>query len=187
MVLTDKDLRTKPIIKKPRTLNPLGAVLAGLFLGVSHSLIHKSFIEKNTSVGMGVLGIILIIFAVGATLAALSLSSKFAIFNTRIEKAKTIPAQTALQIVLFYIGFVPFYGFSIAYVPSSIEFTGILIMGACFIIIFAGLVIFNVYQILQTNPSIGHLQKLFFQPRRILIVLLSFIPSVLSTVLLVVF
>ena len=186
MVLTDKDIRTKPIIKKPRTFNPLGAVFSGLFLGISHSLISKSFIENNAPVGMGVLAIFLILFAIATTIVALSLSTKFAIFNTKIEKTKTISAQTALQIVLFYVGFIPFYGFSVVYIPSSIEFTELIIAGVLFIIIFAGLVVFNINIISKVNPSIGNLQKPFFQPKRILIILLSFFPSVLSTVLLIV-
>ena len=184
MVLTDKDLAPKPIIKKPKTFNPLGGVFAGLFLGLSHALMNNSFIKQNVGIGIGVLGILLIFLSIASGLVSVSLSPKFALFNTKIEKSRTIPAQMSLQIILFYIGFLPPYGFALVYTTRDFELWRLLVLGAVYVVLTALLFILNIRILLLENPSIGHLQKPFWQPKKVLLILLSFIPSAISTMFL---
>ncbi|MCG3220579.1 MAG: hypothetical protein H7641_04290 [Candidatus Heimdallarchaeota archaeon] len=184
MVLTDKDIATKPIIKKPRTFNPLGGVFTGLFLGIGHALLNKSFIKNNVGLGIGVLGIILIILSVAPGLVAISLSPKFAIFNTIVEKSKNIVAQITFQIILFYVGFLPIYGLAIVYTTGNFDLWKLLVLGAIHVVFVAGLFLINHRFLTKEKPSISNLQKPLFQPNKILLILLSFLPSAISTLVL---
>lgn len=185
MVLSERDLATKPVIKKPRTFNPLGGIFAGLFLGIGHALITKSFIRSDVGVGMGVLGIILAVFSVVPCLAAISMSPKFALFNTIMEKTRNIIAQITFQIIIFYVGFLPIYGFSIVYTIRGFELWKMLVLGAIQSVLVGVLYIINLKIIQKENPSFGHLQNVFYQPNKILIIALSFIPSIISTLILI--
>jgi hypothetical protein len=184
LVLTDKDISSKPIIKKPRTFNPLGAVFAALFLGIGHGLLDKSFIKANVGIGRGVLGIILIILSVAPGLVAISLSPKFAFFNFIVDKSKNLIAQILFQIILFYVGFLPIYGFSIVYTTRGFDLWRLLTLGVIHIILVSFLFLLNFRFITEEKPSIGHLQKPFYQPRKILVIALSFVPSIISTLVL---
>ncbi len=184
MVLTDKDISTKPIIKKPRTFNPLGGVFTGLFLGIGHALLIKSFIKNNIGIGRGVLGILLIILSVAPSLVAISLSAKFAIFNTIIEKSRNIVAQITFQIILFYVGFLPIYGFAIVYTTGNFELWKLLVLGSIQVVLVASLFLVNFRFLTKEKPSVRNLQKPLFQPNKILLILLSFLPSAISTVVL---
>ena len=65
MVLTEKDLvPTTPVIKKPKTFNPLGAAFSGLIIGTGHFLINNSFLEKTSHIALGILGIFLLILSI---------------------------------------------------------------------------------------------------------------------------
>lgn len=185
MVLTDKDLATKPIIKKPRTFNPLGGAFAGLFLGISHALITKSFIRTNAGVGIGILGILLAVLSIAPCLAAISLSPKFALFNTIIEKTRNIIAQITFQIILFYVGFLPIYGFALVYTVGGFQLWKMLVLAAVQVVLVATIYLVNLRMLQLEKPSFGHLQKAFYQPNKILIISLSFIPSIVSTLILV--
>jgi hypothetical protein len=184
LVLTDKDLGTKPIIKKPRTFNPLGGIFTGLFLGIGHALLTKSFIRNNVGVGMGVLGIILVVLSVAPGLAAITLSPKFALFNTIVEQSRNIIAQITFQIIIFYVGFLPIYGFAMVYTVANLELWMILVLGAIQVVITAALLLVNLRILKTEKPSIGHLQKPLYQPNKLLIILLSFLPSAISTLIL---
>ncbi|NPD88078.1 MAG: hypothetical protein HGN29_05120 [Asgard group archaeon] len=184
MVLTDKDIATKPIIKKPRTFNPLGGVFTGLFLGLGHALLDKSFIKNNEGIGIGILGILLIILSVAPGLAAISLSPKFALFNTIAEKSKNIIAQIIFQILIFYVGFLPIYGFAVVYTTRGFELWKLLVLGAIQVILIAVLFLINFRFLMKEKPSISNLQKPLFQPNKILLISLSFLPSVISTLIL---
>ncbi len=185
LVLTEKDLATKPIIKKPRTFNPLGGVFAGLFLGIGQALITRSFIRLNVGVGIGVLGILLVIMSIFPCLAAISLSPKFALFNTIIEKSKNIIAQITFQILIFYVGFFPIYGFSIVYTINGFELWKMLILALTQVVLVGAVYLVNLRILLVERPSFGHLQKAFYQPNKVLIIALSIIPSIISTLILI--
>ena len=74
MTLTEKDLLTKaPAIKKPRTLNPLGAILYALIMGGGHTLFYNSFVRTKYVFGIGFVGIFLVV--VGALFLLLAISS----------------------------------------------------------------------------------------------------------------
>jgi hypothetical protein len=185
LVLSERDLATKPIIKKPRTFNPLGGVFAGLFLGIGHALITKSFIKSNAGVGIGILGIILAVLSIAPCLAAISLSPKFALFNTIIEKSRNIIAQITFQIIIFYVGFLPIYGFSIVYTVQGFELWKMIVLGVIQVVLVGVLYILNLKILQREKPSFGHLQKMFYQPNKVLIIALSLIPSIISTLILV--
>jgi hypothetical protein len=184
LVLTDKDIATKPIIKKPRTFNPLGGVFTGLFLGLGHALLTKSFIKNIVGIGIRVVGILLVILSVAPSLAALSLSPKFAIFNTIIEKSRNIVAQITFQIILFYVGFLPVYGLAIVYTVGNFELWKLLVLGSIQVVLVASLFLINLRFLSKEKPTVRNLQKPLFQPNIIPLILLSFLPSAISTLVL---
>ena len=186
MVLTDKDIATKPIIKKPRTFNPLGGVFAGLFLGIGHAQLTKSFIRNNVGIGIGILGILLVILSIAPSLVAISLSPKFAIFNTKVEISKNIVAQIIFQIMLFYVGFLPIYGLAIVYTTGNFELWKLLVLGSIQVVLVASLFLVNLRFLTKEKPNIRNLQKPLFQPNKILLILLSFLPSAISTLVLII-
>lgn len=184
MVLTEKDLMTKPIIKRPKTLNPLGAIITGIFMGIGHGLINNSLIKKTTHFALGILGVFLIILSVASILAAISLSAKTAVFNSRIEEHRKLEAQTIFQIMLFYLGYFPLYGFALIFLTSGVDFWKILVLSLSVVSVFAILFIYDIKILSDKEIKLADLREMLFQPQRILFILLSFIPSVISTILL---
>ncbi len=184
MVLTEKDLITKPIIKRPKTFNPLGAMLTGILMGIGHGLINNSLIKKNTHFGLGILGFFLIIISVASILAAISLSAKTAVFNSRIEEHRKLEAQAIFQVMLFYLGYFPLYGFSLIFLTSGVDFWKIIVLSLSVVVVFTLLFIYDIKILNVKEIKYADLREMLFQPQRILFILLSFIPSVISTILL---
>lgn len=184
MVLTEKDLITKPIIKKPKTFNPLGAMFTGILLGIGHGLINNSFIKKSTHFALGILGIFLVIISVASILAAISLSAKTAVFNSRIEEFRKLEAQVIFQILLFYLGFFPLYGFSLIFITSDVDFWRIIVLSLSVVVFFAVIILYDIKILNNKEIKLADLREIFFQPQKILFIILGFIPSVLSTILL---
>jgi len=185
LVLTEKDLMTKPIIKRPRTFNPLGAMLTGILMGIGHGLINNGFIKQITHFGLGILGIFLLILSAASILAAMSLSAKNVVFNSRIEEFRKLEAQIIFQIILFYLGFFPLYGFSFIFLTSGVDFWKIIVLSLSVVIIFAIIIVYDIKILNIKEIKLADLREIFFQPQRILFIVLSFIPSLLSTILLV--
>ncbi|MCE7747626.1 MAG: hypothetical protein GPJ51_04470 [Candidatus Heimdallarchaeota archaeon] len=184
MVISEKDLLAKaPIIKKPKTLNPFGAIILAALLGGGQALIRNSFVKHRIHVGLGVLGIILIIISIFFLYVAVSLSAKTALFTTKIEPSKTIYAQIALQIMFFYIGFLPIYGFSIVYFDKTLALWKILSIAFSILIFFAAILYLNVKIMQKDEAKLGDLKKPFYQPKKLVIIVLSsFIPIIATLV-----
>ncbi|MCK5141158.1 MAG: hypothetical protein KAQ70_03110 [Candidatus Heimdallarchaeota archaeon] len=188
MVLTDKDfVPKKPIVKKPRTLNPLGAFLVGLSMGGGQALIYKSFIETTINVGFSALGIFLTLLAATFLLATLSLSGKYVSFTVKLEGENKKSIQTALQIMYFYIGFIPIYGFTLVYSISSgsLDFWKILVVMGVFIVFFVAEIFFVISLFYKKEISLGDLKEPFFQPELIIMMLICIATVAISTILLV--
>ncbi len=188
MVLTDKDFATKkPIVRKPRTLNPLGGVLVGLSIGGGQALIYKSFIDNTINVGFSALGIFLILLAATFLLATLSLSGKYVSFIVKLEGKNKKSIQTALQIMYFYIGFIPIYGFTLVYSISSgsLDFWKILIVMGVFIAFIAAEIFFVISLFYKKEIGLGELKEPFFQPELIIMILICIATVTISTILLV--
>jgi hypothetical protein len=188
LVLTDKDFATKkPIVKKPRTLNPLGAVLIGLSMGGGQALIYKSFIDTTINVGFSALGIFLTLLAATFLLATLSLSGKYVSFIVKLEGENKKSIQTAIQIMYFYIGFIPIYGFTLVYSISSgsLDFWKILITMGVFIIFFTAEIFFVISVFNKKEISLVDLKEPFFQPELIIIIIISVVTIAISTILIV--
>lgn len=194
MVLTEKDLvPTKPIIKKPRTFNPLGAASSGLLVGAGHFLINNSFLEKTSHFALGILGIILLIVSVITIMVVSTLSTKYAIFITKIEVSKTISSQIAIQIVYFYIGFMPIYGFAVVFgsavrevgeaLISSVEFWKIGVASTLMIILFAIIIVINLNFFQKEKRSLGDLKEIFYQPNKLLFTIMCTLPTLVSTLI----
>ncbi|MHA1201667.1 MAG: hypothetical protein ACTSQ4_04005 [Candidatus Heimdallarchaeaceae archaeon] len=188
MVLTDKDFATKkPIVKKPRTLNPLGAVLIGLSMGGGQALIYKSFIDTSINVGFSALGIFLLVLAATFLLATLSLLGKYVSFTVKLEGKDKKSIQTALQIMYFYIGFIPIYGFTLVYSISSgyLDFWKILIAMGVFVVFFAVETFFVISIFYKKEIGLGDLKEPFFQPELFIMILICIVTVTISTILLV--
>jgi len=180
VVLTEKDFPSKPIIRKPRTFNPLGGVFFALTLGGAHILLNNSLVEKNLPIGFSIFGFLLIIIGMFFTLVASSLSSKYAIFITRIDKARNLLAQTIYQILLFYMGFVPIYGFTIVY-GAVVSINKIIFAALAVVLIFSIIIGINTKILLREKVSLGYLQQITFQPNKLILILLSTLPSIISS------
>ena len=188
MVLTDKDLVPKtPIIKKPRTFNPLGAIFFGLFLGIGHTLIYLSLIRKTYLWYFSIFGFILVILAAFFVLANISITAKSIVFLLKLDKSKTLLAQLFLQILVFYLGFLPIYGFIIVYLEQKIALWQILVTTVVAVVLFSLALIFNIYQIQKVKATLGDLKKLLYQPKRPLIICISVIVVVIVTAIVFVF
>ncbi|MHA1345345.1 MAG: hypothetical protein ACTSVO_13800 [Candidatus Heimdallarchaeaceae archaeon] len=188
MVLTDKDFATKkPAVKKPRTLNPLGGVLIGFSMGGGQALIYKSFIDSTINVGFSALGIFLILLAATILLATLSLSGKYVSFIVKLEGENKKSIQTALQIMYFYIGFVPIYGFTLVYSISSgsLDFWKILIVIGVFVVFFAAEIFFVITLFYKKEISLVDLKEPFFQPGLIFMIVICIVTIAISTILIV--
>ncbi|MCE7739354.1 MAG: hypothetical protein GPJ50_08245 [Candidatus Heimdallarchaeota archaeon] len=184
MVITEKDLLNKaPVIKKPKTLNPLGAIILAALLGGGQALIRNSFVRHKIPVGSGVLGVILVIISIFFVLAAVSLSAKTVLFTAKIESSKTIYTQIALQIMFFYIGFLPIYGFSIVYFDKTLALWKILSITLSILITFAAILYVNINIMQRDEAKLGDLKKPFYQPKKLVIIVLSsFIPIIATVV-----
>jgi hypothetical protein len=175
---------TKPIIKRPRTFNPLGAMLTGILMGIGHGLINNSLVKKNTHFALGILGFFLIILSVASILAAISLSAKTAVFNSRIEEHRKLEAQAIFQVMLFYLGYFPLYGFSLIFLTSGVEFWKMIVLSVSVVVIFTVIFLYDIKILNVKEIKFVDLREMLFQPQRILFIILSFIPSVISTILL---
>jgi hypothetical protein len=184
LVLTEKDLISKPIIKRPKTFNPLGAILTGILMGIGHGLINNSLVKKTTHFALGILGFFLIILAVASILAVISLSAKTAIFNSRLEEHRKLEAQAIFQVMIFYLGYFPLYGFSLIFLTSGVEFWKMIVLSLSVVSIFSIIFVYDIKILNIKEIKLADLREMFFQPQRILFILLSFIPSVISTILL---
>ena len=184
MVLTEKDLMAKPIIKRPRTFNPFGAILTGFLIGIGHGLINNSLVKKNTHFALGILGFFLIILSVVSILAAISLSAKTAVFNSRIEQHRKLVAQATFQVMLFYLGYFPLYGFSLIFLTSGVDLWKIMVLSLSVVGVFTIIFLYDIKILNIKEIKLADLREMFFQPQRIFFILLSFIPSVISTILL---
>ncbi len=184
MVITEKDLLNKaPVIKKPKTLNPLGAIILAALLGGGQALIRNSFVRHKIPVGLGILGVILVIISIFFVLAAVSLSAKTVLFTAKIESSKTIYTQIALQIMFFYIGFLPIYGFSIVYFDKTLALWEILSITLSILITFAAILYVNINIMQRDEAKLGDLKKPFYQPKKLVIIVLSsFIPIIATVV-----
>jgi len=215
LVLTDKDFATKKLVtKKPKTFNPLGAILIGLSMGGGQALIYKSFIDTiiiksgvsalspidvlevytrtyidTTTINVGdvVLGIFLTLLAATLLLATLSLSGKYVSFNVKLEGENKRSIQTALQIMYFYIGFIPIYGFTLVYTISSgsLDFWKILIVMGVFVAFVAAEIFFVISLFYKKEISLRELKEPFFQPKLIIMILICVVTVAISTILLV--
>jgi hypothetical protein len=183
VVVTEKDLLTKPVVKKPKTLNPLGAIFFAGFIGGGHALILNGFIKHTINIGLGALGVILVLFSTIFAIVAISLSAKIALFMAKFEPTKTVYAQYALQIMYFYIGFVPIYGFSIVYFEKSLALWKILIITLLVLVTFASLLYLNIRILQNDKARLSDLKKLFYQPKKIIVIALSFLVPALATIL----
>ncbi|MHA1687506.1 MAG: hypothetical protein ACTSYD_14075 [Candidatus Heimdallarchaeaceae archaeon] len=175
MVLTAKDLvSTKPILKKPKTFNPLGGICTGLLLGGAHSLLAHTIVVKDIAIGFLTFSIILQILSLISFYATISLSGKYSSFILRTSSPpKQFQSMLAEQILMFYIGFVPSYGFTLSYSIQGLDFKKIV---AVLIIImvgfFAGLY-YNTKLMKKKEVRLGHLLQLMFQVKKGIFLLLS--------------
>ncbi len=188
MVLTDKDFATKkPVVKKPKTFNPLGAILIGLSMGGGQALIYKSFIDDSINVGFSVLGVFLTLLAAIFLLATLSLSGKYVSFIVKLEGEHKKSIQTCLQVMYFYIGFIPIYGFTLVYSVSSgsLDFWKILIVMGVFIVFFATEIFYVISLFDKKEINLVELKEPFFQPNLIIMILICVLTVAISTILLV--
>ena len=186
MVITDKDLLTKkPVVKKPRTFNPLGAIAFGLSLAFGQSLLYKSFIDKTINPGFSALGIFLLLISIAAMLGTLSVSGKYAVFMIKLDGQEKQLIQTALQIMYFYIGFIPVYGFTLVYsvTTGSLDFWKIIIFMIIVIVLFVPAIIYQIRKFNVKEITLNDLRELFFQPNKVIVILISFIPTAISTLL----
>ncbi len=188
MSFTEKDLiPTTPVIKKPKTLNPLGAVVYGLLLGSGHTLIYSSLLRIRYYRYFSVFGFLLVALSVLVIIATISLTTRSILFTLKIEKNKTLPAQTIMQILLFYLGFTPIYGFSIMYLEQTIEFWEIMVNSVVVTVLFAGVLLLNILLMQREKPSLGHLKHHFYQPKKILIICIGTIISSIVTAVIFLF
>ena len=196
MVLTERDLvPTKPIIKKPKTFNPLGAIFAGLFIGIGHFLINNSFLTQDANPALGGLGIFFLVLSIPIIMLVISLSTKHTLFITRIETTKSISSQSALQIMNFYIGFMPIYGFTVAFgsavrnvddtLLSTVEFYRIGVVSAIIIVLVASVLILNMQFFQKEKVSLGDLKQFLFQPKKIIFSILCLLITLISTIIFV--
>jgi hypothetical protein len=188
LVLTDKDFATKkPIVRKPKTLNPLGAVLVGLSMGGGQALIYNSFIDASINVGFSALGIFLTLLAATILLATLSLTGKYVSFVVKLEGKHKKSIQTGLQIMYFYIGFIPIYGFTLVYSIGSgtLDFWKILIVMGVFVLFFAAELFYVISLFYKKEINLGELKEPFFQPELILMIIICVLTVAISTILLV--
>ena len=188
MALTEKDLLAKaPVIKKTKTLNPLGAIFYSLVLGGSHTLIYNSFINSKYSIGIGIVGVFLLIIASLFILVASILSTKIVLFTIIIDKSKSISAQIALQIVYFYIGFIPIYGFSIVYFQKTIELWQIFVISLVVVIFYSLIIMFNFRLMKKDKAKISDLKETFYQPMKPLLISLNLLVTIIVTAILFAF
>ncbi|MCE7740836.1 MAG: hypothetical protein GOP50_00130 [Candidatus Heimdallarchaeota archaeon] len=188
MALTEEDLISKtPTIKKPKTLNPLGAVIFGLLLGIGHTLIYSSLLRIRYYWYFSIFGFLLIALSVLVIIVVISLTSKSILFTLKIEKVKTPPALSVLQILLFYLGFVPIYGFSIMYLEQTIEFWEIMVTTAIVVVLFALALLLNIFLIKKEKASLGHLKKFFYQPKKLLLIGIGIMISSIVTAIIFLF
>ncbi len=183
MVISEKDLLTKPVIKKPKTLNPLGAIFFAGLLGGGQALILNSFVKHTIHVGMGALGIILLVISTIFVIIAVSLSAKISLFMVKLEPTKTITAQYALQIMYFYIGFLPIYGFSIVYFEKSLALWKILIVTLLVLISFSIILYFNIILMKKDEARISDLKEPLYQPKKIILIAACCLITALATIL----
>jgi len=188
MSLTAKDLGpSAPTIRKPRTLNPLGAVIYGLLLGIGHTLIYSSLLRIRYYRYYSIFGFILVAVSAAVIVVAITLTSKYILFTLKLEKEKTFPAQTIYQILLFYLGFTPAYGLSIIYLEQTIEVWEVFVNTGVVVALFALTLYANILLMKRENPSLGHLKKMMFQPLKLVLISIGIIISSIVTALLVVF
>ena len=182
MALTEKDLISKaPVIKKPRTLNPLGAIICGLVLGIGHTLIYSSLVRIRYYRYFSIFGFLLVALSALVLIISITLTAKSILFTIKIDKRKTLSAQVVLQILLFYLGFTPVYGFSLVYFEGKIEFWAIMVNAVIVVVLYAIALIVNVMLIMREKASLGHLKQFFYQPMKLLIICFGIIISSIVT------
>lgn len=184
MVLSAKDLVSKkPIIKKPKTFNPVGAILTGISLAGAHSLTVHIFKTKDIQNGYFAFAIILYILTLLAFYATISLSAKYLSFIYRVESPpKKLQNLMVEYTLIFYIGIVPSYGFTIAYSTSTLTFERILISLGIVLVGFLGGLVYNVYLMIQKEVRLGHLLQAFFQVKKGILIALDLVIVALSTI-----
>jgi len=188
LALLGEDIAPKaPIIKKPKTLNPLGAVVYAFLLGLGHTYVYSSLVKLRYYRYFSIFGFLLIGLSIFVIIVVISLTAKSILFTLKIERNKTLAAQTILQILLFYLGFTPIYGFSIAYFEKTIEFWEIFINIIVIAVLFALALFANIILIQKENPSLGHLKKPLYQPKKLILIGIGIIISSISTAIIFLF
>jgi hypothetical protein len=186
--ISAKDLATTaPVIKKPKTLNPLGAVIYGLAIGGGHTLIYASLLRDVYKPYISVFGFLLVGLSMFIVLVTLSLTTKSILFTLKIDKARTLAAQYVFQVLLFYLGFTPIYGFSIVYFEKTIEFWEIFLNTAIVVVLFAVALYLSIWLMKKENPSLGHLKQLMYQPKKLIIIGICITISAVATAVLFAF
>jgi len=158
VVLTEKDLiPTKPIIKKPPSFNPLGAIVVGLTLGATHALLYASLWIKTINVAFSIFGFLLLPAVIIALYFQVSLTAKYSVFVLKIEENKTKSALITREILLAYIGFVPSYGFMIVYSVRGLKLETLLITMGAYVILFGLMLYINFEKLVKKKVSLGYL------------------------------
>ncbi|MCK4845495.1 MAG: hypothetical protein KAS95_07465 [Candidatus Heimdallarchaeota archaeon] len=182
MTSTDKDMIGKTVVRKPKTFNPLGGIFVGLFSAGGHVLIVKSVIDNTLNNWFIILGILFIVLAIAGNYTVLSLSAKYTAFNMKYDKTKNFPTQFAQQLVLYYLGFLPAYGFAVAYSLTSLEFWQITVLALlCILLVSIGLY-FNIKIMNQKEIEFGHLLQITYQPKKLTLGLFSLLPILASSI-----
>jgi len=186
MTLTEKDFIAKPVIKKPKTFNPLGGIFVGLFSAGGHVLIVKSVFDNTLSNWFIILGILFIVISIAGNYLVLSLSAKFAAFTMKYDKTKNFQTQFAQQLVLYYLGFLPVYGFAVAYSLTSLEFWQITVLAIVSILLVSIGLYFNIKLMNEKEIEFGHLLQITYQPKKLTLGLLSVLPILASSLVLLI-
>jgi len=185
MTLSDKDLIAKTVVRKPKTFNPLGGIFVGLFSAGGHVLIMKSVFDNTLNNWFIILGILFIVIAIAGNYPVLSLSAKHAVFNMKYDKTKKFPTQFAQQLVLYYFGFLPAYGFTVAYSLTSLEFWQITVLALISILLVSIGLYFNIKLMNQMEVEFNHLLQITYQPMKLILGLLSVFPILASSIILI--
>ncbi|UJG43637.1 MAG: hypothetical protein K9W46_00295 [Candidatus Heimdallarchaeum endolithica] len=185
MVLTEADLVAKTPIKKPKTFNPLGAVLTGFFIAEGFVLIFNSLVNKSINAWYSLLGTVLVLFSILSYSISVSLTTKKIEFFRQLEKTYDLKKSLIVESILFYIGFTPVYGFFFAYgvkgVPLWVFFA--VIVFSC--LTFSVFMIFNIHLLQREESRMFHLLQSFYQPKKWLLLLISVLIIVSSLVFLI--
>ena len=165
LVLTEKDLLpSKPIIKKPRSFNPIGAIVTGIILASAHTILYRSFWGKDIHVGFSVFGFLLLMLAIIGMYFLISLSAKYIAFVLKVEQHRTKSALIMEQALLAYLGFVPSYGFLLVYSTQGISMYTLLITIGTFILLFTAILYRDFEWLVKNKISLGYLLQWKYYP-----------------------